>query len=188
MYQNNELKHLYERLKAQYPQCGLEFSRNHLTLTRPYTRIEIDRDGVELYVNEQLYDRFSSEEVDDPDDLYELLEAFLLDLQHAGMEQGNQLYRDTRDQAARKGSPAADPDGAGSHCGASGISVVAEPVADAADPGDSDSFAAASEAGADCCVPGTLGLPLLRYTAASGAEVLLGGDGLCVRGSPLRQD
>ena len=104
MYQNNELKHLYERLKARYPQCGLEFSRNHLTLTRPYTRIEIDRDGVELYVNEQLYDRFSSEEVDDPDDLYELLEAFLLDLQHAGMEQGNQLYRDTRDQAARKGS------------------------------------------------------------------------------------
>ena len=104
MYQNNELKHLYERLKARYPQCGLEFSRNHLTLTRPYTRIEIDRDGVELYVNEQLYDRFSSEEVDDPDDLYELLEAFLLDLQHAGMEKGNQLYRDTRDQAARKGS------------------------------------------------------------------------------------
>lgn len=85
MYQEKELKHLYERLKAQYPQYAPAFSGDRLTLTRPHSKIEINRQGVKLYVNGALYDQFTSEDVNDPDDLYELMEAFLLDLQHAGM-------------------------------------------------------------------------------------------------------
>ena len=104
MYQERELKHLYERLKAQYPQYNPVFSGDCLTLARLHSKIEIDRAGVKLYVNGKLYDQFTSEEVDDPDDLYELMEAFLLDLQHAGMEQGNKTYLAATKQASRMGS------------------------------------------------------------------------------------
>ena len=104
MYQERELKHLYERLKALYPQYNPVFSGDCLTLARLHSKIEIDRAGVKLYVNGKLYDQFTSEEVDDPDDLYELMEAFLLDLQHAGMEQGNKTYLAATKQASRMGS------------------------------------------------------------------------------------
>ena len=104
MYQENELKKLYERLKAQYPQYELEFSGDSLTLNRPYSKIQVNRDGVKLYVNEKLYDQISSADVDDLDDLYELIEAFLLDLKHAGMKQGNETYIAAAKQAARMGS------------------------------------------------------------------------------------
>ena len=104
MYQGKELKQLYERLKAQYPQYEPVFSGDCLTLTRLHSKIEITRAGVKLYVNGELYDQFTSEYVDDTDDLYELIEAFLLDLQHAGMKQGNETYIAAAKQAARAGS------------------------------------------------------------------------------------
>ena len=104
MYQETELKHLYERLKAQYPRCELELSGGCLTLTRLHSRIEVNRDGAKLYVNGELYDQLTSEDVDDPDDLYELLEAFLLDLQHAGMKQGNETYIAAQKQGVRAGA------------------------------------------------------------------------------------
>ena len=104
MYQENELKKLYERLKAQYPQYQLELSGDSLTLNRLYCKIEVNRSGVKLYVNEKLYDQFTSEDVNDTDDLYELIEAFLLDIQHAGMKQGNETYIAATKQAAKIGS------------------------------------------------------------------------------------
>ena len=104
MYQENELKKLYERLKAQYPQYQLELSGGRLTLNRLYCKVEVNRSGVKLYVNGNLYDQFTSEYVDDSDDLYELIEAFLLDLQHAGMKQGNETYIAATKQATKMGS------------------------------------------------------------------------------------
>ena len=104
MYQENELKKLYERLKAQYPQYQLEFSGDGLILKRLYCKVEVNRFGAKLYVNGNLYDQFTSEDVDDSDDLYELIEAFLLDIQHAGMEQGNETYITSTKQAAKIGS------------------------------------------------------------------------------------
>ena len=64
MYQENELKKLYERLKAQYPQYQLELSGGRLTLNRLYCKVEVNRSGVKLYVNGNLYDQFTSEDVD----------------------------------------------------------------------------------------------------------------------------
>lgn len=104
MYQENELKKLYERLKAQYPQYQLEFSGDSLTLNRLYCKVEVNQSGVKIYVNGNLYDQFTSEYVDDLDDLYELIEAFLLNLQHAGMKQGNETYIAATKQAAKMGS------------------------------------------------------------------------------------
>lgn len=104
MYQENELKKLYERLKAQYPQYQLEFSGDSLTLNRLYCKVEVNQSGVKIYVNGNLYDQFTSEYVDDLDDLYELIEVFLLDLQHAGMKQGNETYIAATKQAAKIGS------------------------------------------------------------------------------------
>lgn len=104
MYQENELKKLYERLKAQYPQYQLEFSGDSLILKRLYCKVEVNQSGVKIYVNGNLYDQFTSEDVDDSDDLYELIEAFLLDIQHAGMEQGNETYITATKQAAKIGS------------------------------------------------------------------------------------
>ena len=104
MYQEKELKQLYERLNAQYPQYEPVLSGNCLTLTRLHSKIEITWESVKLSVNGKLYDQFTSEEVDDTDDLYELMEAFLLDLRHAGMQQGNETYIAAAKQAARTGS------------------------------------------------------------------------------------
>lgn len=104
MYQENELKKLYERLKMQYPQYQLEFSGDSLFLKRLYCKVEVNQSGVKIYVNGNLYDQFTSEYVDDLDDLYELIEAFLLDLQHAGMKQGNETYIAATKQAAKMGS------------------------------------------------------------------------------------
>lgn len=104
MYQENELKKLYERLKAQYPQYQFELSGGRLTLNRLYCKVEVNRSDVKLYVNGNLYDQFTSEDVDNSDDLYELIEAFLLDLQHAGMKQGNETYIAATKQAAKMGS------------------------------------------------------------------------------------
>ena len=104
MYQENELKKLYERLKAQYPQYQLEFSGDGLILKRLYCKVEVNQSGVKIYVNGNLYDQFTSEYVEDLDDLYELIEAFLLDLQHAGMKQGNETYIFATKQASKMGS------------------------------------------------------------------------------------
>lgn len=92
MYQENELKQLYERLKAQYPRYELDFSEECLTMTRLHGKVEVNREGAKLYVNGNLYDQFTSEDVNDLDDLYELIELFFLDIQHAGMKQGNETY------------------------------------------------------------------------------------------------
>ena len=51
MYQRSDLKNLYDRLKAQYPQYGLDFSGDRLTTTRLHSKVEVDREGVKLYVN-----------------------------------------------------------------------------------------------------------------------------------------
>ena len=104
MYQENELTKLYERLKAQYSQHQLEFSGNILTLNRLYGRVEITRSDVKLYVNGSLYHQFTSEDVNNTNDLYELIEAFLLDLQHSGMRQGNETYVIATKQAAKMGN------------------------------------------------------------------------------------
>ena len=104
MYQENELKKLYERLKTQYPQYQLELSGDSLILKRLYCKVEVNRSGVKLYVNGNLYDQFTSEYVDDSDDLYELIEEFLLNLQHTGMKQRNETYIATTKQAANIGS------------------------------------------------------------------------------------
>lgn len=104
MYQENELKQLYERLKAQYPRYELEFYGDCLTLTRLYGKVEVDRDGAKLYVNGNLYDHFTSADVDDLDDLYELIELFLLALQRAGMNQGNETYITALKQGVRMGT------------------------------------------------------------------------------------
>ncbi len=104
MYQENELKKLYVRLKAQYPQYQLEFLGDSLILKQLHSKVEVTKDGVKLYVNGNLYDQFTSEYVDDSDDLYELIEAFLLDIQHAGMKQGNETYIFAAMQAAKMGS------------------------------------------------------------------------------------
>ncbi len=104
MYQENKLRKLYERLKAQYPQYQLEFSGNSLTLNRLYGKVEVNHSGATLYVNDKLYDQFTSEDANGTDDLYELIEAFLLDLQHAGIKQGNETYITATKQAAKMGS------------------------------------------------------------------------------------
>lgn len=57
MYQENELKKLYERLKTQYPQYQLELSGDSLILKRLYCKVEVNRSGVKLYVNGNLYDQ-----------------------------------------------------------------------------------------------------------------------------------
>ena len=75
-----------------------------MILKRPYCKVEVNQSGVKIYVNGNLYDQFTSEYVDDLDDLYELIEAFLLDLQHAGMKQGNETYIFATKQAAKMGS------------------------------------------------------------------------------------
>lgn len=82
----------------------MELSGGRLTLNRLYCKVEVNRSGVKLYVNGNLYDQFTSEDVDNSDDLYELIEAFLLDLQHAGMKQGNETYIAATKQAAKMGS------------------------------------------------------------------------------------
>lgn len=104
MYQEKDLKKLYERLKVQHPQYELEFLGDILTLKRLYCKIEINQFGAKIYVNENLYDQFTSEDVDNMDDLYELIEALLLDIQHVGMEQGNETYIIATKQAAKMGS------------------------------------------------------------------------------------
>ena len=104
MYQENEIKNLYERLKAQYPQYQLEFSGDSLNINRLYCKVEVKLSGVKIYVNGNLYDQFTSEYVDDLDDLYELIEAFLLDIRHAGMKHGNETYIFAAKQAAKMGS------------------------------------------------------------------------------------
>lgn len=104
MYDINEIKYLYDRLKAQYPRYAADFSRECLTLTLLHGRVEVNRKGCLLFVNEKLYDELSSEEVDDADDLYELIEMFLIQMQRLGMESGNETYIAARDKAIQKGT------------------------------------------------------------------------------------
>ena len=104
MYDKDTMQELYSRLKAQYPRYEVECLDDCLILTRLYGKVEVYGEGVKLYVNGTLYDQFSSEEVDDSDDLYEMIELFLLDLQHAGMQEGNETYCTARKKAARLGS------------------------------------------------------------------------------------
>lgn len=101
MYRETELRALYDRLKAQYPQYQLDFSGDCLTIARLRSRAVINCEGAKLYTGETLYDQFTSEEVNNPDDLYELIELFLLELQRSGMESGNETYRSAQKQAAR---------------------------------------------------------------------------------------
>lgn len=71
MYQENELKKLYERLKAQYPQYQLELSGDNLILKQLYCKVEVNRSGVKIYVNGNLYDQFTSDNLDDWADHHE---------------------------------------------------------------------------------------------------------------------
>ena len=104
MYHETELRNLYDRLGAQYPQYELSFSGDHLTISRLHSKAEVSRKGAELYANGTLYDQFTSDEVEDPDDLYELIELFFLDIQHFGMTQGNETYIAAQKKAAKLGT------------------------------------------------------------------------------------
>ncbi len=106
MYDMDELKKLYDRLKAQYPKYRMKFYGENFTLTLLYAKVEVDRTGCRIFVNEKLYDQLPSEEVDDIDDLYELIEAFLLQMQHSGMTSGNETYITANNQAVRWGTRA----------------------------------------------------------------------------------
>ena len=106
MYDMDELKKLYDRLKAQYPKYRMKFYGENFTLTLLYAKVEVDRTGCRIFVNEKLYDELPSEEVDDIDDLYELIEAFLLQMQHLGMTSGNETYITANNQAVRGGTRA----------------------------------------------------------------------------------
>ena len=104
MYDINEIKYLYDRLKAQYPRYGIDFLGERLTLTLLHGRVEVNPKGCRIFVNEKLYDELSCEEVDDADDLYELIEMFLIQMQRFGMESGNETYIAARDKAIQKGT------------------------------------------------------------------------------------
>ena len=106
MYEINEIKHLYERLEAQYPKYRMRFYGEKFVLTLLYAKVEVNREGCRIFVNEKLYDELPSEEIDDTDDLYELIEAFLLQMKHYGMEHGNETYITANRQAARWGTRA----------------------------------------------------------------------------------
>ena len=106
MYDMDELKKLYDRLKAQYPKYRMKFYGENFTLTLLYAKVEVNRTGCRIFVNENLYDQLSSEEIDDIDDLYELIEAFLLQIQHIGMTSGNETYIIANNQAVHMGTRA----------------------------------------------------------------------------------
>lgn len=106
MYDMDELKKLYDRLKAQYPKYRMKFYGENFTLTLLYAKVEVNRTGCRIFVNEKLYDQLSSEEIDDIDDLYELIEAFLLQIQHIGMTSGNETYITANNQAVHMGTRA----------------------------------------------------------------------------------
>ena len=106
MYDIDELKKLYDRLKAQYPKYRMKFYGENFTLTLLYAKVEVNRTGCRIFVNENLYDQLSSEEIDDIDDLYELIEAFLLQIQHIGMTSGNETYITANNQAVHMGTRA----------------------------------------------------------------------------------
>lgn len=106
MYDMDELKKLYDRLKAQYPKYRMKFYGENFTLTLLYAKVEVNRTGCRIFVNENLYDQLSSEEIDDIDDLYELIEAFLLQIQHIGMTSGNETYITANNQAVHMGTRA----------------------------------------------------------------------------------
>ena len=103
MYDMIELENIYNRLKTQYPKYRMKFYGDSFSLTLPYVKVEVNRGGTRLFVNEKLYDEWSSEEIDDIDDLYELIEAFLLQIQHIGMTSGNETYITANNQAVRMG-------------------------------------------------------------------------------------
>ena len=106
MYDMDELKKLYDRLKVQYPKYRMKFYGENFTLTLLYAKVEVNRTGCRIFVNEKLYDQLSSEEIDDIDDLYELIEAFLLQIQHIGMTSGNETYITANNQAVHMGTRA----------------------------------------------------------------------------------
>ena len=62
MYRETELRALYDRLKAQYPQYQLDFSGDCLTIARLRSRAVINCEGAKLYTGETLYDQFTSED------------------------------------------------------------------------------------------------------------------------------
>lgn len=106
MYDINEIRKLYERLKTQYPQYESDFSGERLTLTTLYGRVEVNREGCRLFVNENLYDELPSAEIDKMDDLYELIELFLLQMRQAGIQGGNETYMTANNMAVRWGTRA----------------------------------------------------------------------------------
>lgn len=106
MYDFSTLKSIYDRIKAQYPQYEMCISENLLTITPLHGKVEITPKGAKLYANEKLYDQFSCDEVTDSDDLYELIELFLMQLREIGMESGNQTYIAANKKAVRWGTRA----------------------------------------------------------------------------------
>lgn len=132
MYHETELRNLYDRLGAQYPQYELSFSGDHLTISRLHSKAEVSRKGAELYANGTLYDQFTSDEVEDPDDLYELIELFFLDIQHFGMTQGNETYIAAQKKASKLGTRFLILAGALFYCLSASINSGTQPVADTA--------------------------------------------------------
>ncbi len=104
MYSVHEIKELYARLKLQHSRYEMTFSGDTLTITLLYGKVEVNCEGAKLYANGKLYDQFSSDEVGNPDDLYELIEAFLIQFQQLGMENGNETYVAANRKASRWGT------------------------------------------------------------------------------------
>ena len=158
MYQENELKKLYERLKAQYPQYQLEFSGDSLILKRLYCKVEVNQSGVKIYVNGNLYDQFTSEYVDDLDDLYELIEAGKRNLyfrNKAGRQDGKPLSDWNSDVLYHF-------DDWSNHC--------EQPLAISVDFSSSGSVAPDAKTNAKKDLPTLLDMPCLRPALAHGRE------------------
>ena len=64
MYDMIELENLYNRLKTQYPKYRMKFYGENFTLALLYAKVEVNRTGCRIFVNEKLYDQLSSEEID----------------------------------------------------------------------------------------------------------------------------
>ena len=51
MYDMDELKKLYDRLKAQYPKYRMKFYGENFTLTLLYAKVEVNRTGSVSYTH-----------------------------------------------------------------------------------------------------------------------------------------
>ncbi len=92
MKKTYNIKEIYERIKSNYNQYDIKLLSDLLIINLLHAKIEINCEEVKIYVNGKLYDSFNCDEVENIDDVYELIEAFLLQVEQEGMENGNETY------------------------------------------------------------------------------------------------